>query len=150
MLQIGVQVDVLKQENSGRSAESVSQFLMRCIFTMFAEDTGLLPKKAFTGLLERFRDEPDKLPPMLGVLWRDMDKGSDFSPVIEAQVRKFNGRLFHNQSTLPLTGDQIALLHESAKADWREVEPAIFGTLLERALDAKERHKLGAHYTPRA
>lgn len=30
------------------------------------------------------------------------------------------------------------------------MEPAIFGTLLERALDARERHKLGAHYTPRA
>ncbi|HEV7401529.1 MAG TPA: hypothetical protein VGO11_01335 [Chthoniobacteraceae bacterium] len=34
--------------------------------------------------------------------------------------------------------------------DWRDVEPAIFGTLLERALDPVERHKLGAHYTPRA
>ena len=30
------------------------------------------------------------------------------------------------------------------------MEPAIFGTLLERALDPRERHKLGAHYTPRA
>jgi hypothetical protein len=30
------------------------------------------------------------------------------------------------------------------------VEPAIFGTLLERALDERERHRLGAHYTPRA
>ena len=30
------------------------------------------------------------------------------------------------------------------------MEPAIFGTLLERALDPHERHKLGAHYTPRA
>ncbi|WP_216601604.1 DNA methyltransferase, partial [Vreelandella azerica] len=39
---------------------------------------------------------------------------------------------------------------DAAKADWRFVEPAIFGTLLERALDPRERHKLGAHYTPRA
>ncbi|MEI2625236.1 MAG: DNA methyltransferase [Giesbergeria sp.] len=39
---------------------------------------------------------------------------------------------------------------EAAKANWREVEPAIFGTLLERALDPTERHALGAHYTPRA
>src|SRR5690606_27876530 len=38
----------------------------------------------------------------------------------------------------------------AAKADWRDVEPAIFGTLLERALDPVERHKVGAHYTPRA
>lgn len=35
-------------------------------------------------------------------------------------------------------------------APWNEVEPAIFGTLLERALDPDERHRLGAHYTPRA
>lgn len=41
-------------------------------------------------------------------------------------------------------------MHDAALADWRFVEPAIFGTLLERALDPRERHKLGAHYTPRA
>ncbi len=46
--------------------------------------------------------------------------------------------------------DQLDLLIEAARADWRDVEPAIFGTLLERALDPVERHKLGAHYTPRA
>jgi len=38
----------------------------------------------------------------------------------------------------------------AAALEWRHVEPAIFGTLLERALDPAERHKLGAHYTPRA
>ena len=38
----------------------------------------------------------------------------------------------------------------AAKADWKQVEPAIFGTLLEQALDVTERARLGAHYTPRA
>ena len=38
---------------------------------------------------------------------------------------------------------------KAAEADWTEVEHAIFGTLLERALDPKERYSLGAHYTPR-
>jgi hypothetical protein len=38
----------------------------------------------------------------------------------------------------------------AAKREWKDVEPAIFGTLLERALDSKERSKLGAHYTPRS
>jgi hypothetical protein len=42
------------------------------------------------------------------------------------------------------------VLHEAAQKDWREVEPAIFGTLLERALEKKERSRLGAHYTPRS
>jgi hypothetical protein len=51
---------------------------------------------------------------------------------------------------LPLTRDQIELLIKASQADWTQVEPAIFGTLLERALDPSERHALGAHYTPRA
>ncbi len=51
---------------------------------------------------------------------------------------------------LPLDQAQIDLLIDAGRADWRHVEPAIFGTLLERALDPLERHKLGAHYTPRA
>jgi hypothetical protein len=42
------------------------------------------------------------------------------------------------------------VLLQAAKRDWCNVEPAIFGTLLERALDARERSKLGAHYTPRS
>ena len=37
----------------------------------------------------------------------------------------------------------------AARANWSEFEPAIFGTLLEQALDKKERQRLGAHYTPR-
>ncbi|MDT5121250.1 MAG: hypothetical protein QOC96_732 [Acidobacteriota bacterium] len=51
---------------------------------------------------------------------------------------------------LPLTSAQLELLIGASRADWKDVEPAIFGTLLERALDPHERHKLGAHYTPRA
>jgi len=51
---------------------------------------------------------------------------------------------------IPLDNVQLSLLIEAAQADWKQVEPAIFGTLLERALDKRQRHKLGAHYTPRA
>ncbi|MBV5322899.1 MAG: class I SAM-dependent DNA methyltransferase, partial [Ilumatobacteraceae bacterium] len=52
--------------------------------------------------------------------------------------------------SLLLKPDQIDLLIAAAKADWRSVEPAIFGALLERTLHPTERHALGAHYTPRA
>ena len=63
---------------------------------------------------------------------------------------RFNGGLFDQGTALPLTDEQIGLLIDSGRKQWREVEPAIFGTLLERALDKNERHKLGAHFTPRA
>ena len=73
-----------------------------------------------------------------------------FSPILESTLLKFNGGLFAEASAIALDRDQMELLLKASEADWRYVEPAIFGTLLERALNPRERHKLGAHYTPRA
>jgi hypothetical protein len=130
-------------------AHQVAQFLMRCLFTMFAEDVELIPKGSFVGLLESLKETPDDFVPMLESLWQVMDKGG-FSPILRKKIAQFNGGLFADSSALPLNQDQLELLLEAAKANWAEVEPAIFGTLLERALDPTERHKLGAHFTPRA
>src|SRR5690606_23410543 len=49
-----------------------------------------------------------------------------------------------------LSADAHRRLTEAAHAAWADVEPSIFGTLLEQALDPRERHRLGAHFTPRA
>jgi hypothetical protein len=136
-------------EAAGHAPEPVAQFLMRCLFTMFAEDVKLLPSDSFRDLLAKYADKPDIAMRMLALLWRDMDAGG-FSATIAADVLRFNGKLFKQPDVLPLDRAQLALLLEAAKADWKHVEPAIFGTLLERALDPSERHKLGAHYTPRA
>lgn len=136
-------------EKDGHSGEAVARFLMRSLFTMFAEDVGLVEKGSFTKLLQELRGHPQDAEPMLNALFQEMDKGG-FSTALRARVRRFNGGLFREADALPLSAVQLSLLIEAAEADWSEVEPAIFGTLLERALDAKQRHKLGAHYTPRA
>ena len=136
-------------ESAGHAAESVAQFLMRCLFTMFAEDVQLLPAESFRNLLLEYADKPGVAMRMLAQLWRDMD-GGGFCAAIASDVLRFNGKLFKQPDTLPLNRAQIDLLIEAARAKWEHVEPAIFGTLLERALDPGERHKLGAHYTPRA
>jgi hypothetical protein len=136
-------------EAAGHAPKSVATFLMRCLFTMFAEDVGLLRKNGFSELLQSLKDEPAKFAPLAKSLWDTMNKGG-FSPVLRDDLLRFNGGLFQDVDALPVTAEQLALLIEAAKADWKDVEPAIFGTLLERALDAEERHKLGAHYTPRA
>ena len=132
-------------------ADTVAQFLMRCLFTMFAEDVeiGGFKDRDFTKFLESRRGKLDTFVPMLEHLWKTMDTGG-FSTILEGQIKKFNGGLFENQQALPVSEDQLELLIEAAHAKWNDVEPAIFGTLLERALDPVERHKLGAHYTPRA
>ncbi|MDR0466673.1 MAG: class I SAM-dependent DNA methyltransferase, partial [Deltaproteobacteria bacterium] len=136
-------------EADGHDPERVSHFLMRCIFTMFAEDVSLIPAESFTRLLEKVLMKPELYDHLVRDLWIAMNKG-EVSVALGEKLLRFNGNLFANPEVLPLTRPQIGILLEAAKADWREVEPAIFGTLLERALNPKERHKLGAHYTPRA
>ena len=137
-------------EARGNNAESVAQFLMRCLFTMFAEDVQLLPLASFQALLERSVDDPAHFPHRLKMLWQDMEGGSDWSAAIDAKVRKFNGGLFKNTTVFELGREEIGELLAAAKAKWTEVDPAIFGTLLEQALEPGERRKLGAHYTPRS
>lgn len=136
-------------EAQKHESEKVARFLMRCLFTMFAEDVELIPKGSFTKTLLELRGHPEHAAPMLQALWETMDKGG-FSTVLKTDLLRFNGGLFKEADALPLDKVQLSLLIEAAEADWKQVEPAIFGTLLERALDKKQRHKLGAHYTPRA
>jgi len=137
-------------EKDGHDPKVAALFLQRCLFTMFAEDIGLLPEDAFLNLLRKIEKNPAGFPVLVTGLWKDMAKGADFSAVLMQKVAHFNGGLFENPSALPLSRDQVALLIHAAESDWTEVDPAIFGTLLERALDPRERHKLGAHYTPRS
>jgi hypothetical protein len=136
-------------EARSHQAETVAEFLMRCLFTMFAEDVGLLPAESFTALLARCVEDPTKFPHAVNQLWQAMNSG-DYAHALEKTVPRFNGQLFAGATVLELTKDEITELHAAAKADWRQVEPAIFGALLEQALDEKERSRLGAHYTPRA
>jgi hypothetical protein len=129
--------------------KEVAEFLTRCIFTSFAEDVGLLPNRGWSALLESLREDVENFPRMVEALWKTMNDGG-FSPILRSDILQFNGGLFESTNALPLTRDQLYLLVETAESRWRDVEPAIFGTLLERALDPAERHALGAHYTPRA
>jgi hypothetical protein len=128
----------------------IATFLMRCIFTMFAEDIGLLPTGIFThALKEQWVPNPAAFPAAIEQLWRTMNDGGHLFGVV-GKILQFNGGLFASPQALKLNKKALTLLLQAAECDWSGVEPAIFGTLLERALDPKERHALGAHYTPRA
>ena len=139
-------------EKREQNPTRVADFLMRCLFTMFAEDVKLIPDRSFKKLLEKLKARPENFVPQITALWQAMDTGGFVGALGEAgeTVRRFNGYLFKDTSVIALLPDEIGLLIEAAKHEWNHVEPAIFGTLLERALDGKERAKLGAHYTPRA
>src|SRR5690606_15586011 len=115
--------------------------------TMFAEDVGLLPDQPFTRAVEEIGfSDPNDFAVALRDLWKAMDEGARFGL---RQFLKFNGHFFKDQTVLDLTREDLTTLHAAAKATWADVEPSIMGTLLTRALDPIERHRLGAEYTPR-
>jgi hypothetical protein len=136
-------------EKKNYPAQDVAMFLMRCLFTMFAEDVGLLPEKSFKDVLEECEKNPEAFTHDVGQLWEAMDLGT-WAHVLKTKVKKFNGEFFRNRAALPLGREEIGELRRAASYTWKEVDPSIFGTLLEQALDPDERKKLGAHYTPRA
>ena len=143
-------------EAVGHHPELVASFLMRCLFTFFAEDVLLIERRAdhpeeqpFTDLLKSLRSNLDQFIPMVQEVWARMD-GGGFSTAIRRRLKHFNGKLFKECQALQVNREQLELLIEAGESDWSDVEPAIFGTLLERAIEPEERHKLGAHYTPRA
>ncbi len=134
---------------AGYEPEQVAKFLMRCLFTMFAEDIELLPRGIFADALRnRWIENAELFPGEMEELWRKMNEGGYLFGV--GNIWQFNGGLFADPVALPLTKQQLVILGLASQMNWADVEPAIFGTLLERALDPKERHRLGAHFTPRA
>jgi len=146
-------------EKEKHAPKVVAEFLTRCLFCMFAEDVGLLPngdgKPGFTELLNSLPPNGEGFETMLRTLFAEMNegrgKGNEVSVILRRKLLKFNGGLFADNTVLPVNGTQLGILKAAAALDWQHVEPAIFGTLLERALGGEgERHKLGAHFTPRA
>jgi hypothetical protein len=143
-------------EKQNHPPKIVAEFLTRCLFCMFAEDVGLLPDKqtrGFTELLESLPASGEGFVEMLRTLFKEMNEGrkNEISVILRKKLLKFNGGLFADNTVLPVNGTQLGILKAAARLEWQHVEPAIFGTLLERALGGEgERHKLGAHFTPRA
>ncbi len=87
--------------------ERVSGFLMRLIFTMFAEDVGLIPKHKFRRALEGMKDNPDAFVPTVQELWGAMARGG-YSVALQEKIRHFNGGLFEDVEVLPVCAARAA------------------------------------------
>ena len=147
--------DALKA--SGYSGHALEVLLVRLLFCLFADDTGIFqPAQSFRDFVEE-RTAPDgsDLGPRLGQLFQVLNTHeSQRSKTIDEQLGQFayiNGRLF--EETLPMadfsTAMREALLNATA-LDWSAISPAIFGSLFQSIMDDKARRNLGAHYTSEA
>jgi len=130
----------------GIDAQQVARFLDRVVFCLFAEDVGLLPDQLFTRLVAKAHGDPKVFARLISGLFEAMAHGGEFG--VET-VHHFNGHLFSDADVLTLTSDELDRIHLVTGLDWSAIDPSIFGTLFERALDPAKRSQLGAHYTSR-
>lgn len=132
----------LKEQHPQRERDVV-RFTLQCILTMFAEDIKLLPQECFTTLLYEGARAGD-VEQRLAELFRLMSTRDVPGP---RAVPFFNGGLFSNPVTLPLGDAQLAALTKASEANWKYVDPHIFGSVFQGIMNDAERHKSGAHYT---
>ncbi len=142
--QFGELADGMRQK--GIEPLRAAHFLMKLMFCMFGEDTGLLPPKLFGKLLDTAKANPAILLRRLKTLFSVMAKGGDYG---SDEILWFNGGLFAEADVIPLSLQEINVLAVVNDKDWANVEPSIFGTLFERTLDPAKRSQIGAHYTSR-
>ena len=126
-------------EERGRDAEDVAHFLMRCIFTMFAEDVDLLPQDSFRSFLKNASTSPTPFTPRLKNVWQQMDERRH-EPATSTRGSQAPSP-FQRQSVQGRRAPSISAAKRSASSGGRDTtldarsSPAIFGTLLEQALD---------------
>jgi len=130
----------------GIEATRVARFLDRVVFCLFAEDVGLLPERIFTRVIENAGRDQARFRATVGGLFAAMATGGDFGA---DRIAHFDGDVFKDAEALEVTSDELAMLAGITSLDWSAIDPSIFGTLFERALDPDKRSQLGAHYTSR-
>ena len=124
--------------------ERLARYLNQIVFCLYAEDAGLLPGNPFSQVVHQHYRDPQVFDSAIGSLFEQMAGGGMFGAT---QIAHFNGDLFSNATTVELSDTALQRLEEATNRNWRNIEPSIFGTLFERALDASKRAHLGAHYT---
>ncbi|WP_353573138.1 class I SAM-dependent DNA methyltransferase [Candidatus Albibeggiatoa sp. nov. BB20] len=135
-----------KLREQGHAAPKVAHFISQLLFCLFAEDAGLFDGRRLLSKILTVCKQRSKLVPMdmIQELFQKMNEGGVFGVDL---IDHFNGGLFDKVEVLPLDRNDIQLLSNMAKQNWKDIEPSIFGTLFERGLDPDKRSQLGAHYT---
>ena len=135
---------VVDMESRNEDPEQLARYLNQLVFCLYAEDARLLPEGLFTRIVARNFREPETFDGAIRSLFGQMATGG-FSGA--DAIAHFNGDLFNVVDTVELSTVALQRLGEACAQNWRDIEPSIFGTLFERALDASKRAQTGAHYT---
>jgi hypothetical protein len=133
----------------------MNHFMARLIFCFFAEDTDIFPGVSlFTATVERMSErDGSNVHEVLSTIFRAMNLKSDERsaaglPRWAAEFPYVNGGLFSGSTDVPkFTRTARSYLYQAGQLDWREINPDIFGSMIQAVADDEERGALGMHYT---
>ena len=141
--------DALKE--GGYSGHDLERFLVRVLFCLFAEDTGLFERNAFTDYIENHTAEDGSdLGPHLANLFQvlNTEKHKRQKRLLEelAELPYVNGDLFAEQLGFAAFDRHMRdRLRHCCRFDWSRISPAIFGSLFQSVMLAPERRQIRAH-----
>ncbi len=143
--------DVL--EAGGYSGHELQRLLVRILFCLFAEDTGIFERNAFQFYLENHTNaDGSDLGPLLAQFFQVLNKPQNQrqTNLLEelAELPFVNGNLF--AEVLPFAAfdrDMRNRLIACTRFDWSRISPAVFGALFQAVMEPRERRQIGAHYT---
>ena len=139
---------------SGYRGHDLERFLVRIVFCLFADDTGIFePRDIFLDFIEtRTGEDGSDTGARLIELFQVLDTPEDQRvKTRDEDLARFpyvNGELFNGPLRIPAFDSTMRrILLDACNFDWSNISPAIFGALFQSIMDPEERRAIGAHYT---
>ncbi|GHU23017.1 methylase [Spirochaetia bacterium] len=138
----------------GYSGHQLEMYLVRLLFCLFADDTGIFDQhKIFLKyIIERTNPDGSDLALHLHKIFETLNRPADKRlKIIDEQLNRFqyiDGGIFDEQlATADFDAKMRDTLIECCKLDWSKISPAIFGAMFQSVMNKEARHEIGAHYT---
>lgn len=136
--------------SSNDDLHELNLFMTRLLFCYFAEDTGIFEDNLFTSSIARYTQEDGSdLSQYLATAFEVMDKSVRIDvPSIFTQFPYVNGGLFSKRIRIPQMGRRARkLIIECGELNWKDINPDIFGSMIQAVVSPSQRGTLGMHYT---
>ncbi|MED1625954.1 DNA methyltransferase [Bacillus mycoides] len=143
--------DQLKE--AGYTGHDLEVYLVRLLFCLFADDTGIFEKNIFRDYIEQnTKEDGSDLAYHLDAIFDTLNKSKESRlKTLSESLNQFpyvNGKLFEERlSPAAFNTDMRELFLECCALDWGGISPAIFGSMFQSVMKPEERRELGAHYT---
>ena len=149
---VGKLHDALK--DAGYAGHDLEKFLVRLVFCLFADDTGIFERRDlfYDFLIQRTSQDGFNLGPLISGLFQVLNTPIEQrEKSLDSDLNSFsfiNGDLFSDRLKIPhFNSSMRELLITACEFDWSRISPAIFGSLFQSVMNPKERREQGAHYT---